>query len=155
MSDAAAARGASSAAASGARAEHLRAQIAEVSKQIYDLETAYFAGTGGVEDSIIPLGPYKVVNKKGLLDVRREQRVFSLSAATAGGGAWPAAAHAPHELAAALAAGGVTPGHFVDAVDATAGAGTGAGAGNEAAQPRGKRPAAAPADAAPVRKRRE
>ena len=91
-------------------AAEIRDEIARISQQIHDLETAYFAGTAGVEDTIIPLGPYRVVNKKGTLEVTRDQRVFSLSA-SAEGGSWPASAHAPHELAAALAAGGVTPGH--------------------------------------------
>jgi hypothetical protein len=107
----------------------LRAEIARVSQQIEDLETAYFAGTGGVEDAVVPLGPLKVVNKKQRLPVRREQRVFSLSAG-ADGAPWPARAHAPHELAAALAAGGVTPGHVAPPLDsADDGAGGGAGGG--------------------------
>ena len=91
-------------------AAEIRDQISRISRQIFDLETAYFAGTAGVEDTIIPLGPYRVINKKGALDVRRDQRIFSLSSSS-DGGSWPASAHAPQELAAALAAGGVTPGH--------------------------------------------
>ena len=85
----------------------LRAEIAHVSKQISDLELAYFAGTAGVESGVLPLGPYKVVNKKASLFVRRDQRVFSISASGSGdGGTWPEAAHSPQALAAVLASAG-------------------------------------------------
>jgi hypothetical protein len=113
-------------------AAQIRDEIARISVQIHDLETAYFAGTAGVEDTIIPLGPYRVVNKKGALDVARDQRVFSLSA-SADGGSWPATAHAPHELAAALAAGGVTPRHVAHASAGSARSAGEAGASSEAA----------------------
>ena len=87
----------------------LRSEIAYVSKQISDLEMAYFAGTAGVETGVLPLGPYKVVNKKSTLTVRRDQRVFSQSAAPgtgsgSDGGPWPAAAHSSQALAVALSA---------------------------------------------------
>ncbi len=87
----------------------LRAELARVNQQIFDLETAYFGGTGGVDDCVLPLGPFKVVNKKGALPVARSQRLFSLSSATGDGGPWPEAAHAPAALVAALAAGGTAP----------------------------------------------
>lgn len=86
--------------------ETLRADIAHVSKQILDLESAYFAGTAGVESSVLPLGSYKVVNKKTSLVVRREQRIFSLSSSNGDGGAWPETAHSPLNLAAVLTAAG-------------------------------------------------
>jgi hypothetical protein len=92
-------------------ADSIRADIAHVSKQILDLESAYFAGTAGVESSVLPLGSYKVVNKKTSLVVRREQRIFSLSSSSGDGGAWPETAHSSQSLAAMLTAAGARSGN--------------------------------------------
>ena len=82
----------------------LRAAIARTQQQIVDLETAYFAHTPGVEAGPLPLGPLRAAGKGKALAVRREQRIFSLSSATADGAPWPERAHPAAALAAALAA---------------------------------------------------
>ena len=65
---------------------------------------AYFAHTPGLEAGPLPLGPLRAAGKGKALSVRREQRIFSLSSATADGAPWPERAHPAAALAAALAA---------------------------------------------------
>jgi len=75
---------------------------ASVQSTINQLELAYFAETGGVEDVLLPLSRTAPLNKRKPQPVSRQQRVFYLSSAAAGTGEWPEAAHSPEELAEVL-----------------------------------------------------
>ncbi len=81
----------------------LRVEYAALLEHITLLETAYFEDSAGVEETLLPLGRVLLQNKRRVQEVRREQRVFSLSSPAAG--AWPEAAHGAQALVQALVEG--------------------------------------------------
>lgn len=81
----------------------LRVEYAALLEHIGLLETAYFEETAGVEEALLPLGRVLLQNKRKVPEVRREQRVFSLSSPAAG--AWPEAAHGAQALVQQLVEG--------------------------------------------------
>ena len=80
----------------------IMADYTAVQSTINQLELAYFAETGGVEDVLLPLAKTAPLFKRKPQPVSRPQRVFYISSAAAGTGAWPESAHSPEELAGVL-----------------------------------------------------